>query len=61
MRMNPTAGDGPPRSGMAHVVERNIRALLAQRQAEDRRAGRTGWPTASPSSPAACGSSTATS
>jgi uncharacterized membrane protein len=39
MRMTPTADHGQPRSGMADVVERNIRALLARRQAEDRRAG----------------------
>jgi uncharacterized membrane protein len=39
MRMTASAVDGPPRSGIAHVVERNIRALLARRQAEDRRAG----------------------
>jgi uncharacterized membrane protein len=39
MRMTASAVDGPPRSGMAQVVERNIRALLARRQAEDRRAG----------------------
>src|SRR5918999_89867 len=39
MRMSPTADNGQPHSGMAEVVERNIRALLARRQAEDRRAG----------------------
>jgi hypothetical protein len=39
MRMTASAIDGHPRSGMAHVVERNIRALLARRQAEDRRVG----------------------
>jgi uncharacterized membrane protein len=39
MRMTASAVNGPPRSGMAQVVERNIRALLARRQAEDRRAG----------------------
>jgi uncharacterized membrane protein len=39
MHRTPSAADGHPHSGMAHVVERNIRALLARRQAEDRRAG----------------------
>ena len=39
MRMTPTADNGQPRSGMAEVVERNIRELLTRRQAEDRRAG----------------------
>ncbi len=34
MRMTLSAADGQPRSGMAHVVERNIRALLARRRHE---------------------------
>jgi uncharacterized membrane protein len=38
MRLTARAVDGHPRSGMAHVVERNIRALLTRRQTEDRRA-----------------------
>ena len=38
MRMSPTADNGQPHSGMAQVVERNIRALLARRQAEDQQA-----------------------
>jgi uncharacterized membrane protein len=38
MRMTPSAGEAP-HSGMAQVMERNIRALLARRQAEDQRAG----------------------
>ena len=39
MRMSPTADNGQPHSGMAQVVERNIRALLARRQAGDQQAG----------------------
>ncbi|HEX2277222.1 MAG TPA: DUF1003 domain-containing protein [Candidatus Tectomicrobia bacterium] len=39
MRLTPTADHGQPRSGMADVVGRNIRTLLARRQVEDRRAG----------------------
>jgi uncharacterized membrane protein len=38
MRMTPTADNGQPCSGMAEVVERNIRALLARRRTEDEQA-----------------------
>jgi uncharacterized membrane protein len=38
MRMTPTADHGQPRSGMAEVVERNIRALLSRRRTEDEQA-----------------------
>jgi uncharacterized membrane protein len=37
--MTPAADHEPPRSGMADVVERNIRALLARRREEDAQAG----------------------
>jgi uncharacterized membrane protein len=40
MRITRTADNGQPRSGMAHVVERNIRALLARRRTEDQQASR---------------------
>ena len=35
MRRTPNAADGPPHSGMARVMERNIRALLARRRQEE--------------------------
>ena len=38
MRMTLSAADGQPRSGMAHVVERNIRALQARRRHEEQQA-----------------------
>ena len=38
MRITRTADNGQPRSGMAHVVERNIRALLSRRRTEDEQA-----------------------
>ena len=34
MRRSPMAPDGPPYSGMAQVMERNIQALLARRRQE---------------------------
>jgi uncharacterized membrane protein len=39
MRITSTADNGQPRSSMAEVVERNIRALLTRRRSEDERAG----------------------
>jgi low affinity Fe/Cu permease len=38
MRRTPNAADGPPHSGMAQVMERNIRALLARRRQEAQQA-----------------------
>jgi uncharacterized membrane protein len=38
MRRTPNAADGPPYSGMAQVMERNIRALLARRRQEEEQA-----------------------
>jgi uncharacterized membrane protein len=38
MRRTPNAADGPPHSGMAQVMERNIRALLARRRQEEEQA-----------------------
>jgi uncharacterized membrane protein len=38
MCRTPSAADRPPHSGMAQVMERNIRALLARRQQEEHQA-----------------------
>ena len=38
MRRSPMVPDGSPHTGMAQVMERNIRALLARRRQEEQQA-----------------------